>query len=239
MSEVITKKTCDKHGEYDSKSMKLFSKTIESKCPACHQEELEAIAEKEKKEQSAKDLKKWNDFLQASGMIKRYFNIKLDDITPDEDQKKAYAAATKFVDNFEDMQTKGQVLVFCGNVGTGKTMLTHALIQSLGFGSYLRAIDISRLVRDCYSTKESEYDLIDKLSSCPLLVIDEVGVQQGTANESMLITDLIDRRYGELNPTIICSNLNEKQLSEFFGERAWDRLMQNGAIIPITGKSKR
>jgi DNA replication protein DnaC len=55
----------------------------------------------------------------------------------------------------------------------------------------------------------------------------------------MLITDLIDRRYGELNPTVICSNLNEEQLSKFFGERAWDRLMQNGAIIPITGKSNR
>ena len=239
MTEDTIKRTCETHGDYEAKAIQLFTKTIETKCPKCH-EEREAEQKKEADEKKAQaDLLKWNEFLSNSGMIKRYHNIKLDTFIPTDDQKKAYAAACKFVENFDEMKSKGQVIFFCGNVGTGKTMLVHAMLQSLGFGSYLRAIDISRLVRDCYSTNESEHELIGKMTDCRLLVIDEVGVQQGTANETMLITDLIDRRYGELNPTVICSNLNEEQLSKFFGERAWDRLMQNGAIIPITGKSNR
>jgi len=240
MTEQTIKKTCDKHGEYDAKVMELWEgKTVQTSCPKCADEDSQKRQEAENKKLAEIELIQWNKFLKDSGMVRRYWNIKLDTFEPNDNQRKAYQAACKFVKEFDDMETKGQVLFFCGNVGTGKTMLAHAVLQSLGFGCYLRAIDISRMVRDCYSKNESEFDLIHNLTYRKMMAIDEVGVQQGTANESMLITDLIDRRYGELKPTIICSNLNEEKLAEFFGERAWDRLMQNGAIIPITGKSQR
>ncbi len=233
---------CDIHGEYKAGKFTILDRDIWTKCPKC----IEASAEKEKAKEkevldreAQKRAKEIEKNLVECGLIKRYRGIKLDSINPTPDQEKALRTAVSFTERFNEMSEKGQNLIFCGTVGTGKTMLVHAIMQTLGFGYYIRAIDISRRVRNTYSNGESELEAINNLVGQDLLVIDEVGVQQDTKNESLLITDLIDRRYGDMKPTIICSNLNEQGLSECFGARAWDRIMQNGAIIPMTGKSNR
>lgn len=242
MTEETEIMNCEMHGDYEAKVVAVLTRKIYSKCPECQIEENKAKAEQdaielERKAQEAAKAKR--DRLLRNGLMARYLGIELSDIEPTEEQKKAYDACLIFVAKFEEMCESGKTLILCGTVGTGKTMFAHAVLQSLDFGCYLRAIDISRMVRDCYSKNESEFDLIDSLAFTRLLVIDEIGVQQDTKHETLLITDLIDRRYGNLLPTIICSNLNKEKLKEVFGERSWDRLMQNGSIIPIVGKSLR
>lgn len=243
MSETIETRNCEKHGDYQANVLAIFNgKQIISKCPECEDERKESeeqerkLAEQKRIEQEV--INKRHEMI-SNGLMPRYIGITLEDFKPLDEQKAAYDACLMFALKFDEMCETGKTMFFCGTVGTGKTMLVHALIQTVGHGRYLRAVDISRMVRDCYSKNESEYDLIDSLARAKLLVIDEVGVQQDTKHESLLITDLIDRRYGNMLPTIICSNLNKDKLKETFGERAWDRLMQNGVIIPVLGKSQR
>lgn len=242
MNEETITKNCEKHGDYEAKCLGILTKKIYSNCPECEkerkiQDEIDAKAKAEQDEIDKRNAQERRRL--ENGLLRRYLWLTLEDFEPTEGQQKAYKACLKFVEQFEEMEKKGQTLIFCGNVGTGKTMLVHALMQSLGYGYYIRAVDISREVRGCYAKNLSEKDVIDNWSMQSLLVIDEVGVQQDTKNESMLITDLIDRRYGDLRPTIICTNLNKEKLAEVFGERAWSRLNQNCAIIPITGESNR
>lgn len=232
-------KSCETHGEYQSSKFDILDRIIWTACPTCNKEDVEKRnKEKDKAEEERKE-KIRIKMLTECGLIKRYWGINLDSINPTPSQENAYRMAVSFSERFDEMSEKGQNLIFCGTVGTGKTMIVHALMQTIGFGYYIRSVDISRRVRNTYSTGESEMDVIDNLVRQDLLVIDEVGLQQDTKNELLLITDLIDRRYGDMKPTIICSNLNELGLKDCFGPRAWDRIMQNGAIIPITGESNR
>lgn len=232
-------KNCDIHGEYLAKVNRILHKTFYTSCPDCSKIRDEKEIERKKldfdKAEKAAKLR----FLESTNIVSRYWNVKLEDITPTENQEKAYKSCLEFVKRFAEMCEKGQCLVFCGGVGTGKTLLASALIQSLGGGYYIRAIDISRSVRNAYSENKSEYEVIKNLSEKSLLVIDEIGVQMNSQAEALLITDLIDRRYGEMLPTILLSNLDREGICKALGERAFDRIMQNGALIPIIGESNR
>jgi len=230
---------CKEHGDYTSTQKKMRDTIFTQKCPKCLKT-TEKKAEKIIQESETKANKDRKEaFFRESGLPKRYWDIVLEDIIPYPEQKPAYAACLKFSAKFDEMSAKGQCLIFCGGIGTGKTMLISALIQSIGFGCYIRAVDISRNVRGAYSSNDSELSVIDQMARQPLLVIDEIGVQTNTKAEALLITDLIDRRYGEMLPTILLSNLDKEGIKQSLGERAFSRIMQNGALIPITGKDNR
>jgi DNA replication protein DnaC len=64
-----------------------------------------------------------------------------------------------------------------------------------------------------------------------LLILDEVGVQFGTEFEKVIITDIINRRYSDMRPTIIMSNLTSDELSEYLGARVVDRMYEGGGGV--------
>lgn len=237
MSQLKTKQMiCDIHGDYQAEIIDFYGREIIKPCEQCaviDEEQRLASEEREKSE-------KLREKLELMGISKRNYGVDLEKFIPVESQRLARSAAVKFVANFKEMSQKGQTLIYCGGVGTGKTMLVQAMIQSLEFGLYVRAIDISRNVRSTYSDRNiSEIEAIKEFVNAKLLVIDEVGVQSQSESESLLITDIIDRRYAEMRPTVLCSNLDEGEMKNVLGERAWDRLKHNCFICPITGNSLR
>lgn len=235
-----TTKNCESHGEYESEGKSFMGTEIWSPCPACaHDREIEQ-AENARAEKDAEEERKLERFYEETGIVKRYRGLTLANFNPKPSQKNAHELAEQFCVRFDEMANRGQTIVFPGNIGTGKTRLACAIIQTLGFGKYIRAIDISRDIRATYSSNaQTEREVVQSYVDQPLLVVDEVGVQMGTEKERIFLTDIIDRRYGDLHPTIICSNLNESQLTEVFGARAWSRLKQNYLICPIVGDDLR
>ncbi len=230
---------CEKHGQFKSDSFNPLGRTILwTRCPECESEEKAAQEQKRIDEHNAREERIRVDDLSNMEIPRRYWNIKLTDYKPNQNQVQAHSKAVYFAENFST--DKSQVLILAGTTGTGKTMLASALMQTLWQGLYIRAIDISRLVRSTYSGNDkTEKDVVDGIVNIPLLVIDEVGVQSGSENESILITDIIDRRYAELKSTVIVSNLNPSSLAKVFGERAWDRIRQDAVYEEMTGESQR
>lgn len=240
--KVLGKKTvvCPGHGEYEAQGQSFMGNEVWTMCPACsHDKQIaedQAAREQREREQNAALEKFYRD----AGIIRRYRGITLANFCPTSEQIKPFDFGEKFINEFDLMCKRGQNLMFCGSVGTGKTRLVSAMLQTLGSGRYIRAVDISRTIRSSYDTRgKTELDIINELVSADLLVIDEVGVQFGTANEHMVVSDLIDRRYGDMRPTIIVSNLSKSELAGIFGERAWDRLTQSCLICPVLGQSQR
>ena len=74
----------------------------------------------------------------------------------------------------------------------------------------------------------TDRDVAVHLGSLDLLVIDEVGAQKGSEYELGLLHSIIDRRYQAVLPTVVISNLNAEGLKSYIGDRALDRLRQNG-----------
>lgn len=83
----------------------------------------------------------------------------------------------------------------------------------------------------------------DNIVSCPYLIIDDIGTEllsvKEYGNEILPITELIYKRYNDMLPTVITTNLSLSAISERYGARVYDRLVEMCEKIPFLGKSHR
>jgi DNA replication protein DnaC len=234
MVEEIEKGNCETHGEYDFKYIDMIGiKKVFKNCPQCailERDRLEAERiESEKKRAIHFATEKRLD----SGISKRNLGKKFDDyIAVSSEQKKALESCKKFAENFP----KSNNLLMLGSVGTGKTLLASAIIESL-IHKYncrlIKLIDIFRMLKDTFrkGSENSEKNIIEYLTNVPLLIIDEVGVQFDTDTEKMFVFDVIDGRYQAVLPTILISNLDIDGVKKVIGERCLDRLREDGGSM--------
>lgn len=126
--------------------------------------------------------------------------------------------------------------VFCGNPGTGKNHLAAAicndLLQKGKSVLIITVADIMSSMRETFNNPalRSEERLIDDLSSVDLLVIDEIGVQNESRYEKVIINQIIDRRTSSRRPTGLLTNLDETGLNRQLGERVMDRMKLGGTL---------
>lgn len=129
--------------------------------------------------------------------------------------------------------------IFCGTTGTGKTHLACAVVaMALRAGKvsrYLTASDIARSVRSSYArgAEFTEEVILSKLVNVPFLVIDEVGVGLGSLHETAMIHDTITKRYEAMAPTLLISNLGQKDMAAYLGERIMDRFREDNAQLLV------
>lgn len=126
--------------------------------------------------------------------------------------------------------------VFSGAIGTGKNHLAAAICNDLlRRGKTVLIItvaDIMSSMRDTFSKENhrTEEKLIDDLSSVDLLVIDEIGVQNESRYEKVIINQIVDRRTSSRRPTGLLTNLDEDGLTRQLGERVMDRMRLGGSL---------
>jgi DNA replication protein DnaC len=110
-------------------------------------------------------------------------------------------------------------LFLCGKSGTGKTHLAMCLTKDGAM--YRRLPDIFREVRTDFN---SEQNIIDNYGSVKLLIIDEVGRQKFSDFEKNLFFEIIDKRWNNMMPTTLITNLTEKEFLSEYGTAILDRL---------------
>jgi len=162
---------------------------------------------REKAEQRERQLENWK----RRGITKRYFEAKWDNWIADTPEKE------KVLRNAKNAWKTN--LFFTGNNGTGKTHLAMCLAKD--GATYRRLPDILREVRLDF---ESEEKIIEYYGECDLLIIDEIGRQKFSDFESNLFFEIIDRRWNNVLPTTIITNLSTKEFSELYNAAILDRL---------------
>jgi DNA replication protein DnaC len=85
----------------------------------------------------------------------------------------------------------------------------------------------------------SELEELDILSRLDLLVIDEIGVQFSSDAERVQLFDVINRRYADLRPTILVTNLTLAEIQETLGERVFDRFREVATVVTFDWPSFR
>ncbi len=240
--------TCAVHGAHTERGMQFMagSPIRWSGCSACNKaaqeaEQEEALRKKEAERQARIEAK-----LKAAGIPPALRDRSFDDyeVTSDE-QQRALDAVREFADNFWTRHLPaGAVLVLAGERGNGKGHLAIACAKQVmqrGTGMYLRTADLIRMVRATWrrDSRQSEQEVIDALCSLDLLVIDEVGVQRGTEDEQIILFDVIDRRYADLRPTILITNLNGAGFKDVMGPRIMDRLVERAIYVRFSWESYR
>lgn len=239
-------KICDEHGPYVSTGCRyLGAREIWSRCPDCEERRI-ADEERAKVEARAAAAQREIEYMmEQSAIPARFAGRSLDNFkATSPEQTAALAIAREFLENFEQHRKRGDTLVFMGMPGTGKSHLATAILQGLMpkyCGMYTTCLGMIRAIRATWrkDSEKSESDVLATLEQAPLLVIDEIGVQYDTDAEKTLIFEVIDRRYREMQPTILLTNQSKSGLKEFLGERAFDRLTENAKWVVFDWPSYR
>ena len=236
---------CDKHGAYESCGVALGHRTIWMGCPACGEEEKREREARQIRDEAEAKQRRLEARLQQSGIPLRYRNKDFASFVADTDGKeKALSVAMEFAQNFDKHLKAGTFAVFSGQPGTGKSHLAIAIAQEVmrgGSALYTSAIDAVRMIRDTWKrdSEKTETQVLQMLASIDLLVLDEIGVQYGTEAEQVTLFDIIDKRYRDLMPTILLTNLNASGMRSFLGDRSFDRLREGGIWVPFNWESQR
>ena len=247
--EPVEQRTCDDHGEYESKN---FFGTRWSQCPECSK--LDAI---ERKKEEADKIAENAAIAAANRVVSTHIPLRFRDKTLSnyaavtDEQKRALAICEAYAADLERVFSSGSSLIFAGKPGTGKTHLAAAigLIASKEHRKSVLFSTVMRVVRRIKNTwtrtndearHETESAAIAAFSTVDLLILDEVGVQFGSETEENLLFDIINERYETRRPTIIISNLDIEGIKQYMGPRAFDRLREDGGkYIPFTWESYR
>lgn len=135
------------------------------------------------------------------------------------------------------------LVALVGPRGTGKTLLAahavrHSLFKHAREAKYIRAADMFARMRA--EMDESKAGLmLAQLSRVWLLVIDELQEAFGTAWEDKQLVRLLDKRYGEMQPTLLIANLRPEAMVKALGASIVDRMMETGGLVEMTGPSHR
>lgn len=243
--------TCEKHGAWEKEVPSLLAGRVKGRCPTCDEEAERARqqAEMAAKAQTAsgKKAKHIARVIDGAGIPKRFRERSFENYKAvGEEQEKALERARRFATGFPKVVELGASMIFCGMPGTGKTHLACAIANHVmqHFGNsalFLTVFDAIQRIKETYGSSEmTEKQVMDALCAVDLLILDEVGVQFGTQYEEVVITQIINRRYADMRPTIILSNLDRDGLAAFLGQRVVDRVDEGGGgIVAFTWESYR
>ncbi len=239
---------CAVHGEYEERGIALNlagERIIWMGCAACNAaqraaEQAQQAALEERARQCRMERR-----LQIAGIPLRFRTRQFDDYVADTpDKQHALKVAQDFAEQFSVHAKRGTFVVFSGRPGTGKSHLALAIAQHVmrnGTAMYITAMDLIRRVRDTWrrDSEDSESQVLDLFSALDLLVLDEVGAQYGTEGEQVILFDVLNRRYRDMRPTILLTNLSKAGMKPFLGERSFDRLREDGIWVPFDWESYR
>lgn len=163
----------------------------------------------------------------------------------------SHAEALEFVKSWLASPTDQNIIII-GGVGTGKTHLAYAMVAEL---STIR--EVTRVTKYWDSKKiqmVSMKSIIDEikagfngktdngiadLSKCPILIVDEIGLQYGSDMERIELFELFNLRYNRCLPTVCLSNLDQMAITKVMGMRIADRLFGGAKVITLGGESMR
>jgi DNA replication protein DnaC len=120
------------------------------------------------------------------------------------------------------------VLVLAGNPGSGKTVAACSAMLEAQSARLVRATEISEL-----GTEYAARMFLAELRKVGLLVLDDLGIEQGEKRMSARLDDLVDARVSAHLRTIITSNLPGSVFSQRYGARIWSRIVGHGAYIEL------
>ena len=150
------------------------------------------------------------------------------------------------------------LLALIGDRGTGKTQMASHIAADGQWpndvgkwnghrnvfdqtAQYVRAMDIFLDLRDANrkGSETSEKVVLAKLADVGLLVIDEFQERGESEWENRVLTNLIDKRYAAMRPTIIIANYDRAQLSSALSPSIKDRMHENGKSFMFDWPSYR
>lgn len=187
---------------------------------------------------------------QYSLMDRRFEECTFENFQVDKNNQKLYKMAINYCNRWLEMKAKNIGFLFWGPPGTGKTYLAfciaNKLIEDLVPVIAISSIGILNRIKQTYKSygQEGEVEIINTLKNASLLVLDDLGAENGKDWAKEKLYEIVDSRYRDGKPMIITTNLTLSQLKDkLTGDdgvaRTYDRLIEMCYPVEIKGTSRR
>ena len=234
---LVKQAECDRHGPFQSL---CHLGDIWLGCPACGVAEREAERLRDEQQRRAMRVQEWEGRIGRAGIPERFRDRTLESyMVNHEGQQMALDFAKAYADDFAQVRKTGRSAIFMGNFGTGKTHLAvgiglQVMREHKASVLFATAGRMVRMVKDSWARNSgvTESDVVAQMVFPDLLIVDEVGVQQGTEFERNVMFDVLNDRYEQRKPSLLLTNHTVEDLSsKYLGERVVDRLREDGGGV--------
>lgn len=206
----------------------------------CRKEERERVENGFRAEESQRRIA---ELRKLSLMDAKVRSVRFSTYLVNEENQKILKIAKRYVENFDQMLSKSQGLLFWGNVGTGKSYTAAAIANEL-LDRKIPVIMTSfvKLLNELGGFENDDSAYINKLNAADLLVIDDLGAERGTDFTLEKVYDIIDSRYRSNKPIILTTNLSwndMKNCTDIRYNRIYDRIFEMCYPVKVDGRSWR
>ena len=217
----------------------------------CEVDKMKKEEERRKNIERQREVEK----LQKNSLLgERYKDVRFSNTTTGENQMfdAAFIRCRNYCEVSSKVLEEGYGIYIFGDSGTGKTHLTACMVNELVKQYrptlFTNFFEISQIIRGTFkSSKDTEIDMIEKISTIDFLFIDYLGTEKVTKNgeDNWLqekIFEILNKRYNNKKPTIFTSNYSLEQLNNERGlmEKTVDRILEmSSLILKIEGVSHR
>ena len=206
----------------------------------CRRKELEEREERARREE---ELRRIHELKKLSLMDEKLKSATFGNFKVVDENRKIFRIAQKYVENFEEMYTKNQGILFWGNAGTGKSYTAAAIANEL-LERLVPVIMTSfvKLIQDMEGYGSDINGYLNRLNRARLLIIDDLGAERGTDYALEKVYDIVDSRYRSNKPVILTTNLTMKEMQETADirySRIYDRIFEMCFPVYVEGKSWR
>lgn len=144
----------------------------------------------------------------------------------------------------KDFTTDSQSLLLYGKTGLGKTHLSLAIAGAVIDKGYAVVYDstpniMNKLEKEHFGKAQTNDDTMEMLSSCDLLILDDLGAEFQTSFTVSALYNIINNRLLSSLPTIISTNLDPKALEEKYTERIASRFIGTYINLGFCGNDVR
>lgn len=161
----------------------------------------------------------------------------------DKSNEKVSKVARNYADNFKLMLEKHKGLLFFGPVGTGKTFYAACIANVLlDVGYPVKMLDFDRIRNTLQSSFEGRQEYLDSFHRCPLLILDDLGMESKSEYMQEIVFSVVDARYKAGLPLIVTTNLTSEQLKnpkDITQQRIYSRILEMCLPVKVDGNDKR
>ncbi|MBQ3023293.1 MAG: ATP-binding protein [Clostridia bacterium] len=163
--------------------------------------------------------------------------------SPRENMQAILSDCKAFVENFDRADEN---LLFCGSCGLGKTFLSSAIANELIKRGkdvlYVSSNALFPILEDMHfgrTVDESAQYIVNKIGSCELLILDDLGSEFVTQFTCAELFRIINTRLNSGRKMIISTNLNRNMLQNTYNERIASRITGGFSMLEFLGEDIR
>ena len=162
--------------------------------------------------------------------------------TSREAAKNACSACRRFSDAFRPQN--GENILLSGDVGIGKTFLTHCIAKAVldqGYSVlYFSAGELMDLLGDiAFRREDADPEEYTQILDCDLLIIDDLGTEFRNSFTVQRLFTLLNDRLIRRSSVVISTNLSMEDIEDQYSERTASRISSGYTILNMFGEDIR